>query len=207
MTELEEPGLRERQKQLRRIAVLDAARQLFEERGVDATTIEEIAGRAMVSPATIYNYFVSKNDLLLALFEHEWSDVEVRLAKITVRAGDDAVSAMTRFVEGYNRIDESFGPPRLWRQLIAASFTASAEVRTSYQQIGDRFETILADRLRHLVTAGLLRPDTDTEALARSLSAIADADFHRRVRVHERWTRTTSDILRRQIRQVLQTST
>jgi len=184
-------GLRARQKATRRTAVLDAARHLFTERGVEATTIEEIAARAMVSPATVYNYFASRNDLLVAMLEHEWSGVEARLATLGPRPGDDVTRAMTRLVEAYNRLDEQFGPPALWRQLLAASFTASATVRVSYQQISDRFEALLAGHLRGLAAAGRLPEGADIETLARTLSAIADADFHRRVRTRDAWPAPT----------------
>jgi AcrR family transcriptional regulator len=179
--------------------VLDAAREMFTERGVDAVTIEEIATRAMVSPATVYNYFVSKNDLLIAMLEHEWSGAEARLATLGPRPGDDPATAMTRLVAAYNRLDEEFGPPDLWRQLLAASFVASPAVRVSYQQISDRFAVLLGRHLQDLADAGRLDPDADIDSLARALSAIADAEFHRRVRTCDTWPGSDARDLRRQI--------
>ena len=60
-------GLRERQKRLRSSKMLDAASALFAGQGYDATGIEEIAERADVAPATVYNYFETKPNLLMAL--------------------------------------------------------------------------------------------------------------------------------------------
>ena len=47
---------------------MDAAWELFGEKGFDETSIEEVAARAEVGPATVYNYFGSKNELLATLF-------------------------------------------------------------------------------------------------------------------------------------------
>ena len=60
-------SLRERNKRIRAEQVLDAAAQLFEERGYEGTHIEAIAEQALVAPATVYNYFATKPNLLMAL--------------------------------------------------------------------------------------------------------------------------------------------
>src|SRR5690606_25799363 len=60
-------SLRERQKEERREAILDAAVTLFDQLGYSATTVEQIAARAGVSAPTVFNYFGSKQDILYAL--------------------------------------------------------------------------------------------------------------------------------------------
>lgn len=56
-----------RRKQARPRELLDAARELFVEKGFAAARAEDIAARAGVSKATLYLYFRSKEDLLKAL--------------------------------------------------------------------------------------------------------------------------------------------
>ncbi|WP_367321100.1 TetR/AcrR family transcriptional regulator [Streptomyces sp. HUAS ZL42] len=58
-------GLRERKKIKTRTAIRDATYALIEEQGYDATTIEQIAERAEVSPSTVFRYFATKEDIVL----------------------------------------------------------------------------------------------------------------------------------------------
>ncbi len=65
----EEPGLRDRKKAKRREDIIKASIELFEEKGVDATTIADIAEACAVSAPTVFNYFGSKDGILLAIIE------------------------------------------------------------------------------------------------------------------------------------------
>ncbi len=57
-------GLRERKKAKTREAILREAFRLFRERGYSATTVEQIAEAAEISPATFFRYFPAKEDLI-----------------------------------------------------------------------------------------------------------------------------------------------
>ena len=58
-------GLRERKKLKTREAIQRTAMRLFEKQGYEETTIEEIAAAAEISPSTFFNYFPSKEDVVL----------------------------------------------------------------------------------------------------------------------------------------------
>ncbi len=61
------PIKRERRKQARPGELLDAALDLFVEKGFAATRVEEVAARAGVSKGTLFLYYASKDDLFKAV--------------------------------------------------------------------------------------------------------------------------------------------
>jgi len=62
---MQAPSLRERNKQRVTQRIIAAAVELFNARGCQQTTMDDIAGLAGISRATLFNYFPSKDALLM----------------------------------------------------------------------------------------------------------------------------------------------
>src|SRR5882724_2534205 len=58
-------GLRERKKRQTRRSLSEVATRLFAERGFDSVKVSDIAAEANVSEKTVFNYFETKEDLVL----------------------------------------------------------------------------------------------------------------------------------------------
>jgi TetR/AcrR family fatty acid metabolism transcriptional regulator len=72
----------------RRAVILDAALRTFVKRGYPETKVAEIASEAGVAEGTLYNYFASKEDLLLALFDEKWGWIINEIRKKISRLND-----------------------------------------------------------------------------------------------------------------------
>lgn len=88
--------LRERHKTRRREAILAAARELLAERPAAEVTVERIAARAEVAPATVYNLVGSRTALWAALSDAFMEELAQRLETVEV---DDPVARARRIVE------------------------------------------------------------------------------------------------------------
>ncbi len=116
-------GRRERQKQDRERRILAAARRLFDRKGYDATSMENVAARAGLAVGTLYNYFPSKEELLFAISRADTEPL-LRIGEaILADPPDDpaeAIGALTEvMVQGITA-----GERRLWRELFVASIAA-----------------------------------------------------------------------------------
>jgi AcrR family transcriptional regulator len=60
---------RERQKEVLREEILDAARELFAKEGYESVSMRKVAEKIEYSPTTIYLYFKDKSDLLYSVCE------------------------------------------------------------------------------------------------------------------------------------------
>ncbi|GAT65462.1 tetR family transcriptional regulator [Planomonospora sphaerica] len=84
---MSQPGLRERKKQRTRLALVDAALGLFAAQGYEATTVDQIAAAADVSPRTFFRYFATKEDVALSL---PVDGHEVMLRELAARPAGEA---------------------------------------------------------------------------------------------------------------------
>lgn len=67
--------LREKQMQRRKLEILRAGKELFADKGYQATTVEEIAERAEVALATVYSHYKSKADILLSILQQNMKEI------------------------------------------------------------------------------------------------------------------------------------
>ncbi|MEK2472432.1 TetR/AcrR family transcriptional regulator [Streptomyces noursei] len=140
-------GLRERKKRQTRQRISEVALGLFVQRGFDRVTIAEVAAAADVSVNTLYNYYESKEDLVLPPDQAS----PQRLADI-VRArepGESAARAVLAQLRAElrrrdRRVGLSTGFGRVFEMMRAAP-TLTARLEDLGRQMAEALGTVLAE--------------------------------------------------------------
>jgi AcrR family transcriptional regulator len=130
---------RTRDPETRRAELVAIAGSLFAERGYDATTVEDIIGRAGLSKGAFYHYFRSKEDLLDALAAH------AAQSALTALEGSRGQGALTA-VDGLNHF------------LARGRLGAGAPDTATFGAIFRPENLALYHRLHRTVTAVLAEP-------------------------------------------------
>ena len=106
-------GLRERKKRQTRIDLARAAVSLFEERGYDAVTVDDIAAAANVSRRTFFRYFDTKDDLVAV-------DPEGKIAamRIALRDGPPDEPTLDALRRGALAMTAAYWDPDLTRAVF-----------------------------------------------------------------------------------------
>lgn len=93
--------LRKRQKEARRASIIAAADQLFRSKGYSRASIEDIAAKANLSIATVYNYFGTKFDLLFANIQPEIRRVKEETAALLANPPADPLEGVVALARCY----------------------------------------------------------------------------------------------------------
>lgn len=163
---------KERDQMLRREDFLNAAEELFAEKGYHSTTMEDIAREAGYGTGTIYLYFKKKEELYDALFERNLSD-HAQFIDERVKAEPhprDKIRALIRA-----RIDFFDQHKRFFRILLAEWSTGGSTLNRKTHQ---RMETMYKEHLNFVtqllfnaMRAGAIRK-IDPEHLATAMSGM-----------------------------------
>jgi len=153
---------RERAKQQRRDRILDAAEQLIRAAGDVSFPMRGLADRAGVAPATPFNLFGTKVDVLLALLLRSIDVQFERLSAATELAPIERVFALgERAVLAYTEDGSLYRP--LLRGLSETSFDGPLP------NVMEHATGLWREALRDAEAEGLVDPELDLDAFARLL--------------------------------------
>jgi TetR/AcrR family transcriptional regulator, transcriptional repressor for nem operon len=164
--------------QERRTDLLDAAQSLVVEKGVAATTLDDVTRRAGVAKGTFYLYFRSKDDLVAALQERFATEMADRMAAAVAGTAswegklDACVRAMLADYEGTYELHD----------VLFHHNVAGADRHQGDHPAG---AVPLVDVVRHLLAAGTEAgafqvddPDLTAVLLYSALHGAYDASCH-----------------------------
>ncbi|MCD6291057.1 MAG: TetR/AcrR family transcriptional regulator [Anaerolineae bacterium] len=158
---------RERKKQQRKERIYRAALRLFREKGFDNTTVEEITEAAGVAKGTFFNYFPTKEAVLLYLGEQQLGGLHA-LANMQ---GDNSDSAAERIKRLLGALAESAEKDRdLMRLMVSRALRAADLVPSGRSRFGIR--AIIALLVARGQRAGEFRSDIPADRIAGFIEAI-----------------------------------
>ncbi|MFD6159499.1 TetR/AcrR family transcriptional regulator [Nocardia sp. NPDC060256] len=147
------PGLRERKKQQTRLRIIEVGLNLCDTQGFDATTVEQIANAADVSPRTINRYFDSKEDIVLGPVQDFGQAVAETLRRLPV-TDNELESLRSAFLQVIDRaVSEPGGGPISFRQfqqmqrIVRSSPAVSARSLEHADKKNIAIAAVVADRL------------------------------------------------------------
>lgn len=167
------PRISAEREEATRQRILDAAKQVFIEKGFDRTTIDDVVAASGLSVGAIYNYFRNKDELIrVTIDEGSRRDTEALLAE--TRAVGTIPERLDRSFRGFwtTTIEVAGGPA-----ILTEAWAEAPRHPLIRDLMGRRFEriaTFCSVILREGVDRGELRPDLDVEALARAFADLLE---------------------------------
>lgn len=134
--------------------ILQAALRLFAAKGLEGTSIRDIASAAEVKTASLYHYMDTKEDLLVTIMERGLVEQleAVRKAAHELRAPEQRLAALVQLHVAYHGIN------RLSALVADNEFRAlSQENRTKIGRLRDEYESYWRDTLGGGISAGVFR--------------------------------------------------
>ncbi|NTG30067.1 TetR/AcrR family transcriptional regulator [Agrobacterium rhizogenes] len=176
--EKKEPKRKQNAIAIRR-KILNSSRELFSEVGYQGATITRIREKADVSIATFYNYFDSKQSVLLALLEDERETYEGSIKSALEAAVHDPIIYMTSVAEALLDPPNDSKLKMLWREAIAATIVLSADPQAGPQISSDSefYLRQLECAFDHLERHGLLKVAAPTKTLLSIVECIVAYGF------------------------------
>lgn len=193
-------GLRARKKAQREARILDAALSMFRASGFDDTRMEHIAEMAELSIGTVYNYFPTKGDLLVAIVALETSETLAAGQCVVEDPPEHPAEALLALANAWYRHSFRLLDKRLWRHAFAMMIErpdAPSSVR--FAQNDENLRIQVSDLVRALQARGLARPDIDAGDAGLCAFHLIDRMFMVFVTDEAMTSAELSDLLGRQL--------
>lgn len=167
---------KEREREVRRQTILDSARDLILDRGVESVSMADIARECELSKATLYLYFANKESLLEAIFE-EAGESLVKYVESRISAEDSGISAIRilwqSYVERFSDSSDIFVLIGI-KNYIAPGFPLLAsEGKCLVKKPGTRLLGLVRSVIARGLEDGTLESDEDADTLAKTVLTVS----------------------------------
>lgn len=148
-------------EQFNRDNILSAAKELFETKGVDNTTMDDIAKHADYSKSTIYVYFKSKEDIYNSIVSDYMSILASEL-EMTIAAENDFEDSYFRLCDCLVSFEEKY--PKYYSSLMGETKSTNSRKKQTKQASEDNeLNVVIKKLLIKGVDAKVLRTDIDIQ--------------------------------------------
>jgi AcrR family transcriptional regulator len=175
---LEAEGLRMRKKRLMRQQLTDTATEMFMQRGFDAVRVAEVAEACGVSEKTVFNYFPTKESLVLDRLDVTMASLRTGLIEINVspvhaalRILEDELGAMTTWLASQDDPMQAANMIKRFGDLI----DATPSLRAHQSDMMDQFVVVAAELLAE--RAGMSPEDPEPQIAATALLGLWRIQF------------------------------
>jgi AcrR family transcriptional regulator len=156
----------------RKDQILDAASEVFVEKGVYETRMDDIVKESGLSKGTLYWYFESKDEIVLSIFERMFSR-EFQEINNLVDSGDSATERMLKFAEIFSEdIRKMLRLVPLAYEFMAWAFRRKV-IQDAFKSYVNKFMDILIPLLQEGIDSGEFR-DINPNDAAITVGAIIE---------------------------------
>jgi len=139
----------------KRLAILEAAKSVFLERGYDSASMAEVSARVGGSKQTLYSYFASKEDLFVAVMIEKGA-AQVQPLFDILHENDNLAEAIHDFVLAFLRFITT-GEVVAFRRIVYAEGAKSDLGKLFYENGPKRGWTRMAEDFEQAMDAGRMR--------------------------------------------------
>lgn len=157
-------GKREIQKADREKRIFKAACYLFATQGYEHSRMEQLARRAGLSVGTLYNYYNSKGEILLAVIRRELKELAPLADHILTHPPLDPAIGLSSMAEVW--LDVSVRDRGLWRNLWAAALSHPAPYEAGFFEIDEVLTAKMARLIAQYQRRRLLAADISAKLVA-----------------------------------------
>lgn len=162
-------SVRKSQKEATRQRVIDAARDLFETKGYDATTVREIATQAAVSVGSVFTTFASKGDILSQVMADRLDGLYAELDRLAPHLRGSTADRLRSIFAIHYAFETR--RTRLFLAHIAAAYNWTLSPSSRPYGRNPRLRNVIRDCLADGVARGDVDPSTDLEIAVDALMA------------------------------------
>lgn len=172
-------GLRERKRRLTRQLISDAATIMFATRGFDNVRVAEVAESVGVSEKTVYNYFPTKESLVLDAADETIEQVAQALRER--RPNESLTQAVVRALKADGeRFNQAPDELIAWVPTFGEMIDSTPALRAAWLEVHDRLALVAREELAAL--AEVDPSDPEPMVAGRALAGLADVAFESRNR-------------------------